>query len=485
MHRNRHAKIVATLGPATSSPDMIRQLFLAGVDVFRFNFSHGSPDVHAQNHAAVRDLEEETGRPIGVLVDLQGPKLRVGRFASSTVELTPGAGFRLDLDPSPGGQERVCLPHPEIFAALEPDANLLLDDGRLQLRVTEYGADYALTTVEVGGKISDNKGVNVPGVVLPLSPLTPKDRRDLEFGLQLGVDWVALSFVQRPADMTELRTLVGGRAHILAKLEKPAAIAQLERIVGASDGIMVARGDLGVELPPEKVPAIQKRILRACRQGGKPVIVATQMLDSMIQARVPTRAEAADVATAVYDGADAVMLSGETAVGAYPVDTVAMMNRIIEQVEQDPQYRVVLDAAHPGAEATTADALCCAMRRVAELLPVSATITFTVSGFSTLRAARERPKAPILSLSPNVATGRYLTLVWGVHSVYAEDVNTVDEMVSQACRVAVQEKFAKKDRPVIIMGGMPLRRSGTTNLLRVAWPTQELSATQPARLEQP
>ncbi|MDH3282500.1 MAG: pyruvate kinase, partial [Gammaproteobacteria bacterium] len=311
-----------------------------------------------------------------------------------------------------------------------------------------------------------------------LSPLTHKDRQDLKFGLQLGVDWVALSFVQRPEDMDELRAAVDGRARILAKLEKPAAIAQLDAIVAASDAIMVARGDLGVELPPEQVPAIQKRILRACRMAGKPVVVATQMLDSMIQNPVPTRAEAADVAAAVYDGADAVMLSGETAIGTYPREAVSMMNRIIDEVERDPHYRTIVDAAHPGAQSTTGDAICSAMRHVASLLSVSATVAYTTSGYSTLRAARERPEAPILSLSPNIQTSRYLTLVWGVHSAYSVEINTVTEMVEQACRLAVQEKFATAGRPIVITGGMPFGRSGTTNLLRVAWPEHELSAIQ-------
>ncbi len=475
IRRTRHAKIVATLGPATSGPDTIRRLFLAGVDVFRFNFSHGSRDVHARNHAAVRALEEELGRPIGILLDLQGPKLRIGTFEQGSVTLTAGAQFRLDTHAGAGDVERVELRHPEIFAALQPRATLLLDDGRLRLRVTEQGDDYATTTVEVGGKLSDNKGVNVPGVVLPLSPLTEKDRRDLEFGLNLGVDWVALSFVQRPDDMQELRTLVNNRARILAKLEKPAAIERLAEIVDAADALMVARGDLGVELAPEQVPAVQKRILRTGRKAGKPVVVATQMLDSMISAPVPTRAEAADVATAVYDGADAVMLSGETAVGKYPEQAVAMMNRIIVEVERDPHYRSIVDAAHPGAQKSTGDAICCAMRSVASLLSVSATVAYTTSGYTTLRAARERPEAPILSLSPRAQTGRYLTLVWGVHSAYAKEISSVTEMVNQACRLAIQEKFAEPDRPIVITGGMPFGRSGTTNLLRVAWPEQELN----------
>lgn len=474
MRRNRNTKIVATLGPASSSPAMIENLFKAGVDVFRFNFSHGSYDIHSANFETVRQVEKKVNRPIGVLLDLQGPKLRVGNFSKGSIELKPGELFRLDLDPAAGDKSRVNLPHPELFSALQKNSELLIDDGRLRLRVTEIEPDHAITRVIIGGTLSNHKGVNIPGVVLPLSSLTDKDRKDLDYGLQLGVDWVALSFVQRPEDMQELRRIVADRSKILAKLEKPAAIDQLGPIVAESDAIMIARGDLGIELPPENVPSIQKKILRHCLKAGKPVIVATQMLDSMIHAPAPTRAEAADVATAVYDGADAVMLSGETAVGGYPQESVSMMNSIIEQVEKDPHYRTILNAAHPGAEKTTSDAICCAMRRVTELLSVSATVTFTSSGFSSLRAARERPEAPILSLSPNVSTVRHLTLVWGVHSVMASDaVPSIAEMVRQACHFAVQDGFTLPGKPIVLIGGMPFGKPGTTNLLHIVWPDDQ------------
>ena len=366
MRRTRNAKIVATLGPASSDKETIRQLFIAGVDVFRLNFSHGNPADHRERFAVLRALEVETGRPIGILADLQGPKLRVGTFADGPVMLVEGTAFRLDLDPSPGNVQRVGMPHPEIFAALVPGAELLLDDGKLRLVVERCGPEFAETRVVVGGKISERKGVNVPGVVLPITALTVKDRRDLELALELGADWIALSFVQRPEDVAEARALIGDRALIISKLEKPSAIDRLDEIVALSDGLMVARGDLGVELPAERVPAIQKRILRSCRRMGKPVIVATQMLESMIDSPVPTRAEASDVATAIYDGADAVMLSAESAAGKYPVAAVDMMNRIIEQVESDPAYRQLIDASHTPAipgKADMAAAVCCAMRR--------------------------------------------------------------------------------------------------------------------------
>ncbi|MGH8728317.1 MAG: pyruvate kinase [Burkholderiales bacterium] len=468
MRRYRNAKIVATLGPASSSPEVIRELFRVGADVFRLNFSHGTHDQHRKTHEIIRGLEREIGRPIAVLLDLQGPKLRVGTFSKGPVNLTPGARFRLDLSPEPGDQDRVSLPHPEIFAALKPDAELLLNDGKLRLKVERCGAEFAETRVLVGGGLSERKGVNVPGVILPISPLTKKDREDMEFGLGLGVEWLALSFVQQPKDLKEARTLVAGRAPIMTKLEKPSAVEQLDEIIDLSDAVMVARGDLGVELPPEHVPGIQKRVVRACRRVGKPVVVATQMLESMIEAPTPTRAEASDVATAIYDGVDAVMLSAESAAGKYPTQAVTMMDRIISQVERDPQYRAGLEASHTPAESTTADAICCALRRVTGLLSVPATITYTSSGFTSMRAARERPRAPIVSLTPNIATARRLSLVWGVHSVQTKEVGTVDEMVEVACKTAMNDEFAKPGDEIVIVAGMPFVASGNTNLLRIA-----------------
>ncbi len=468
MRRMRNAKIVVTLGPASSTESEIRALFEAGADVFRLNFSHGSQADHAQRLATIRKLEQDFGRPIGVLLDLQGPKLRLGTFGAGEAKLEPGARFRLDLDTTPGDATRAPLPHPEIFAAVSPGTELLLDDGKLRLRVERARADFAETTVMVGGTISNRKGVNVPGAILPISPLTEKDRADLAFGLAQGVDWVALSFVQRPEDIAEARTLIGDRAWIMAKLEKPAAIEHLDAIVGEADGVMVARGDLGVELPPEQVPELQRRIVRACRKTGKPVVVATQMLESMIAAPVPTRAEASDVATAIYDGVDAVMLSAESASGQYPREAVAMMDRIIKRVEQDPAYRAGIEAAHTPAEATTADAMCCALRRVVGLLSPKATITYTSSGFTSLRAARERPAAPILGLTPQMATARRLALVWGVHAVPAHDIRDVADMVAHALSTAQAEGFAAAGDDVVVVGGMPFGQSGTTNLLHIA-----------------
>ncbi len=473
MRRKRNAKIVATLGPASSTREVIRTLFVAGADVFRINFSHGTQADHRDRVAAIRSVEEEIGRPIAILMDLQGPKLRVGTFAEGPVQLKPGAAFRLDLDATPGDANRVRLPHREIFAALKPGAELLVNDGKIRLEVKRCGADFAETVVRVGGEISDRKGVNVPGVVLPLSPLTEKDRADLAFGLDLGADWVALSFVQRPEDVDEARALIGKRAAVMAKLEKPAAIDRLEEIVARCDGIMVARGDLGVEMPPEKVPIVQRQILRCCRRDGKPVIVATQMLESMISAPVPTRAEASDVATAIYDGADAVMLSAESASGRYPAEAVAMMERIIAEVERDPHFRGVTDAQRPEPQPTSADAILSALRGAAKIVAAKATVAYTSSGFSAIRAARERPDAPILSLTPNVGTARKLALVWGVHSVLSTAAPDERTMTDLACKAALAEGFVQPGDALVIAAGVPFGVSGTTNLLRLAtvWPS--------------
>ena len=469
MRRQRKAKILATLGPASSTREQIAALFKAGADVFRLNFSHGAHEDHQARYDIIRELEEEFERPIGILMDLQGPKLRVGAFAKGPVDLKSGAKFRLDLDDAKGTDKRVQLPHPEIFAAIKPGTNLLLDDGKLRLQVKKCGKDFAEVDVVVGGKLSDRKGVNVPDVVLPLSPLTKKDRADLRFGLDMGVDWVAMSFVQRPEDVAELRKLIGGRAKLMAKLEKPAAIERLEEIVELSDAVMVARGDLGVEMPPEDVPAIQKRIISAGRKSGKPVVVATQMLDSMVHAPAPTRAEASDVATAVYDGADAVMLSAESASGDYPTEAVTMMNRIIERVERDPAYRRIIDAQHPDPQATPNDAISAAAAQVAHTLSAAAIVTYTTSGSTALRVARERPEVPIITLTAKLATARAMSLAWGAHCVRTAELKRFSDMVDKACRIALQQEMAKAGDRLVITAGVPFGTPGSTNILRVAW----------------
>ena len=471
MRRQRSTKILATLGPSSASRERIEALFEAGADVFRFNFSHGSHEDHAARFAAVREIEKARGRPIGTLQDLQGPKLRIGTFAEGRVELAPGQPFRLDLEPVPGDATRVQLPHPEILSVLAPGAELLLDDGKIRLRVERAEPSAAETVVIAGGSLSDRKGVNVPGVVLPIPALTDKDRRDLAFGMELGFDWVALSFVQRPDDVAEAKRLVAGRAAVMAKIEKPSAVERLEEIVDLADAIMIARGDLGVELPPERVPGLQKRIVRVAREAGKPVVVATQMLESMITNPAPTRAEASDVATAVYDGADAVMLSAETAAGAYPVEAVAMMDRILAEVERDALYRVYLDAFHASARPTSADAITQAAAQVAHTLNSACIVTYTTSGATALRAARERPDHPILGLITRMPTARKLTIAWGIHPVFTEDARDLDEMVQKARHFARSEGFASPGSSIVITAGLPFGTPGATNLLRVAWVT--------------
>jgi pyruvate kinase len=471
MRRGRSAKIVATLGPASSSEAMIVALVEAGADLFRFNFSHGSHDDHRARLDHVRAAERKIGRPIGVLVDLQGPKLRVGAFEQGRVVLKRGEPFRFDLDDALGDERRVQLPHPEIFQALRPGAELLLDDGKIRLAVEKCGSDYAETVITAGGGLSDRKGVNVPNVVLPIAAMTDKDRRDLQFGLDLGIDWVALSFVQREEDMAEARRLVAGRAALMAKIEKPSAIERLGPIIELSDGIMVARGDLGVEMPPEVVPGLQKRIVRAAREAGKPVIVATQMLESMISNPAPTRAEASDVATAVYDGTDAVMLSAESAAGDYPVESVAIMDRIIKQVESDELYRSYIDAFQAEAERTSADAITLAANLVARTLEAAAIVTYTTSGATALRASRERPDRPILGLITRMVTARKLALAWGVHAVHCDDAADLDEMVQKARHFAKAEGFAGPGESIVVTAGLPFGTPGATNLLRIAWVT--------------
>jgi pyruvate kinase len=469
LRRRRSAKIVATLGPSSSAPERIGALFEAGVDVFRLNFSHGTQEDHRARFDAIRRIESTTGRPIGILADLQGPKLRLGAFAEGRIELTAGARFHLDLDCQVGDENRAPLPHPEIFEALRPGTELLLDDGRVRLQVEDCGSGFADTRCLVGGTLSDRKGVNVPNAELPLSAITEKDRADLSFALENGADWIAFSFVQRPADVAEGRKLVGGRAGIMVKLEKPSAIQHLAEIIELADGLMVARGDLGVEMPPEDVPSVQKQVIHACRVAGKPVVVATQMLESMVAAPTPTRAEASDVATAVYEGADAVMLSAETAAGRYPVEAVAMMNRIACRVQEDPLYFSMIEGSRLEHEHTAPDAITAAACQVARLVGAAAIVSYTTSGATALRAARERPEAPILVLTSNLSTARRLAVLWGAHCVHTSDVKSFGDMVQKAVRIAHREKVAELGQRVVITAGVPFGTPGATNVLRVAW----------------
>ncbi|QPC85823.1 pyruvate kinase [Mesorhizobium sp. NBSH29] len=469
MRRSRKVKILATLGPASSDEGMIRKLFEAGADVFRINMSHTDHDMMRTLVARIRKVEDDLGRPIGILADLQGPKLRVGKFANGEEILVAGQKFSLDDNEEPGTNSRVHLPHPEILQSVKPGDRLLIDDGRLQLRADASNGKSIDCTVISGTKISNRKGVSLPDTDLPVGALTPKDRADLDAVLETGVDWVALSFIQRPEDLAEARKIARGRAALMSKIEKPQAVTRLAEIIELSDALMVARGDLGVEMPLEAVPGIQKQITRAARRAGKPVVVATQMLESMISAPVPTRAEVSDVATAVFEGADAIMLSAESAAGDYPVEAVATMDRIAQQVERDPTYAGIINAQRSEPEATGADAISLAARQIAETLKLQAIVTYTASGTTGLRAARERPHVPIVALSPVLETARRLSLLWGTHCVVTPDATDLDDMVNRACQIAFQEEFGKVGDRIIVTAGVPLRTPGSTNMLRIAY----------------
>lgn len=470
MKRNRKVKILATLGPASAEEDMIQKLHEAGADLFRINMSHASHDVMRTLIQRIRSVEARCGRPIGILADLQGPKLRVGKFAEGKVDLVPGQTFTLDDNEEPGDTNRVFLPHPEILTAVRPGHRLLIDDGKLNLRADKCDGKSIVCTVISGTRISDRKGVSLPDTLLPVGALTPKDHADLDAVLETGeVDWVALSFIQRPEDLAEVRKVARGRVGLMSKIEKPQAIERIEEIIELSDALMVARGDLGVEMPLETVPGLQKQLIRACRKAGKPVVVATQMLESMISAPVPTRAEVSDVATAVFEGADAVMLSAESASGAYPVEAVATMASIATTVEREPHYPGIIYAQRAQPEATGADAISLAARQIAETLKLTCIVCYTATGTTGLRAARERPQVPILALSPILQTARRLSVVWGLHCVVSSDATDLEDVVNRACRVVASEGFGKPGDRIIIAAGVPLGTPGSTNLLRIAY----------------
>jgi pyruvate kinase len=469
MRRIRKTKIVATLGPASSEPAQIKALFQAGADLFRINMSHTTHEQLAALHGRVRALEKEVGRPIGILVDLQGPKIRLGTLPGGKVLLEEGQRVKLRREAESDDPNVLPIPHAEVFAAMKDKHSLLIDDGKIRLRVHSVQADSAEAIVEVGGEISDRKGVNLPQTLLPVSAMTQKDHADLGAALNLGVDWIALSFVQRPDDVAELKKLVRGHAGVLSKIEKPKALDSLAGILELSDALMVARGDLGVELPLETVPGRQKEITRAARKAGKPVIVATQMLESMITAAAPTRAEVSDVATAVFEGADAVMLSAETAAGAHPTEAVAMMDRIATAVENDKLFQSIMDAQRAAPEETTPDAIMAAVHQVTHTVGARAIVSWTKSGSTGLRASRERPEAPIIALTPSLETARRLSIAWGLHCVLTEDAHDLDDVVERAAQIAYHEGFAKPGERIVITAGVPLGTPGSTNLLRVAF----------------
>ena len=465
--RTRKVKILATLGPASATKETIAALLRAGADAFRVNMSHGEHETHSQTIALIREAEKDFGRPIAILCDLQGPKLRVGKFRDGSAFIRHGAHFTLDRDPEPGDDTRVQLPHPELFGILQKGQRLLIDDGKLKLKVIRAEPDSLLCSAEVGGPISDRKGVNVPDTLVPVPALTEKDRRDLAFALKEQADWIGLSFVQRPEDVAEARRLIGGACALMAKIEKPSAIDTLDEIIDLSDGIMVARGDLGVELNPEDVPPLQKRIIEKVRLAGKPVVVATQMLESMIERPTPTRAEVSDVANAVYDGADAVMLSAETAAGQWPIEAVTIMDRIATSVEADSTYRERIHITETPPDATMADALAESCASIANALPIEAIICFTGSGISARRVARERPSVPVLVLTPSLKTARRVALLWGSHAISTKDIGSFEEMIAKGKRMALRHGFGTAGSRLVTLAGVPFGVPGSTNLLHV------------------
>ena len=468
MRRQRNIKIVATLGPSSSDYDTIKDLHLAGADVFRLNMSHGTHDEIAKRHKIIRQIEDELSSPIAILADLQGPKLRVGPFKNGIEELTENEKFRLDLKDELGTKDRVQLPHPEIFQALHEGAHLLINDGKIKLMVEKCGPDFADCLVLNGGEISDRKGVNVPDAILPLAALSEKDRADLDFICDLGIDWLALSFVQRAEDIVEARDLIAGRASVISKIEKPSAVKSFDEILKVSDGVMVARGDLGVELPVQNVPPIQKRLVRKCRAAAKPVIVATQMLESMIESPMPTRAEVSDVATAIYEGSDAIMLSAESAAGQFPIQAVETMNNVAIEVESDPTYTEVMEASRRAKRNSVADGIVSAAREIAETTDIKAICCFTQTGTTALLTARERPRVPIIALSSEIETARRLALTWGTNCVLSGNKTRFKEAVVSAVRAALAEGLADETEQVVITAGVPFNITGTTNILRVA-----------------
>ncbi|GAB5602850.1 pyruvate kinase [Thermus sp. FJN-A] len=466
----KRTKIVATLGPASSSKEVIRGLVEAGADVFRLNFSHGTPEDHRNRVALVREVGEELGKTLSILQDLQGPKIRVGRFREGRVELKAGQPFVLTRAPVEGDETRVSLTYQGLPEDVAPGQVLLLDDGRIRLRVEGVEGDEIHTRVEVGGVLSDHKGINVPGADLSIPALSEKDIRDLALGAELGADWVAVSFVRTRDDLLLARHYLaryGSRARLMAKIEKPSAVERFEEILEEADGVMVARGDLGVEMPLEEVPIVQKRLILRCIAAGKPVITATQMLESMVQNPSPTRAEASDVANAIFDGTDAVMLSAETAAGAYPVEAVAMMAKIARAVEASPEFLQKLNVLRPAPTPTTQDAIAQAADDIVEAVGAKAIVVFTATGSSARRIARTRPQVPILALTPSPEVQRQLALVWGVLPRLAPDPQDTDDMVRIALREARASGLAQVGERVVIAAGVPFGVRGTTNLIRV------------------
>lgn len=463
----RRAKIVCTIGPATESLENVQALVDAGMDVARLNRSHGDHKVHEEVYRNVRTAAEASGRAVAVLVDLQGPKIRLGRFKNGEEVLAEGDVFTITTDDVEGTKE-ICS---TTYEGLPGDARvgdrLLIDDGRVAVRVTAVDGPNVVTRVEVGGTVSNNKGINLPGVAVSVPALSEKDEEDLRWALKIGADMIALSFVRNASDMEDVKKIMreeGRTVPVIAKVEKPQAVDNLAEIVDAFDGVMVARGDLGVELPLEQVPLVQKRAIELCRRNAKPVIVATQMLESMISAPTPTRAETSDVANAVLDGADAVMLSGETSVGDYPIETVRTMARIVENTEEHGGERIAPLGSTPH---TRGGAITRAAAEVGDVLGVKYLVTFTQTGDSAKRMSRLRSHIPLLAFTPEAKVRRELALSWGIQTYEVPMVEHSDEMARQVDQTLQANKLADAGDVVVIVSGAPPGTPGSTNSLRV------------------
>lgn len=461
-------KIIATLGPASELPERIEELVRHGANLFRLNFSHGSHDQKRRLIGDIRALEKKTGVPIGIIADLQGPKLRIGDFENEDgVTVTTGEVFNLHLAVRLGDRHGVTLPHPEIFSVMRPDMDILIDDGNLRLRVVSVDSGIMKTIVMTGGSIKSRKGVNVPAVELPVEVLTEKDTADLAFATEQRADWIALSFVQHPEDVRQLRERMPASIGIIAKIEKPSAVEHIDAIIEAADAVMVARGDLGVEIPAEDVPGVQKDIINRCRQAGKPVIVATHMLDSMTGSPRPTRAEVSDVANALYDGADAVMLSAETAAGDYPVESVSMMRRILARNERSPAFIRTVRRLELDTSQNSRDAIVGAVHTMADRIQAKAVVVFSSTGRTTVRCSRHRFLCPLVGVTPSAEVSRQLTLMWGVHSIRVDEIGTFREMTERASVMARENGFAGVGDKIIIIATVPPVQSEPANTVRV------------------
>ncbi|MFJ2015679.1 pyruvate kinase [Streptomyces nodosus] len=467
----RRAKIVCTLGPATGTYDQIKALVDAGMDIARLNLSHGSHTEHEERYQRVRKASDETGHSVGILADLQGPKIRLGRFTEGPVLLERGDTFTISVEEGTEGDRHICgTTYPGLAADVTPGERILVDDGKVTLEVTAVDGPHVHTTVVEGGMVSDHKGLNLPGVAVSVPALSKKDEDDLRWALRTGCDIIALSFVRTGRDIKDVHRIMdeeGRRLPVIAKVEKPQAVQNIDEIVAAFDGIMVARGDLGVEMPLEQVPIVQKRAITLAKRNAKPVIVATQMLDSMIDNARPTRAEASDVANAVIDGTDAVMLSGETSVGKHPVETVRTMARIVEAAEEDILAKGLSPLTETNKPRTQGGAMARAAAETGDFLGAKFLVAFTQSGDTARRLSRYRSPIPLLAFTPEPATRSQLNLTWGVETFLGPHVDSTDAMVEQVDELLLKYRRCERGDIVVITAGSPPGVPGSTNLVRV------------------